>query len=755
VSGPGDLEALVARFLERRETGEALTPEAFAAAHGDLGPRLLDALREVAATEAMFPSDPLAVPDRVGRFRVDGILGQGGMGLVLRAEDPDRPGRPVAVKLLALPSLLDPRAVARFQREGMALTALEHPGIVRVREVGVSAGAHFIAMDLVEGTSLARFLARARERPAAAGAPPCARLELPGPEEGYAAAARVALRLAEALAAAHARGLLHRDLKPSNVIIRPDGEPVLLDFGLAGDPEAPTLTRTGDVVGTPQYMAPEQARGERAGPATDVYGLGAVLYEMLTLAPPHGEGTSREVLERARTRPPRRALRLDPGLPRGLRTILETALAWRPSWRHAGMEQMASSLRAWLEGRPVAARSGAGFHRLAEALWFRRRAGVAVAATLVALLAVGLAVRSRLAAGERAERVRSIVEGAALAWLDGAEPSELETFARELEALDPAHSDRPLLAGLVSGRRDVPGAGAAVRLLEAEGLAAAGRTDEALEVFRSAAREPAGSPWPSVLLARFAARAGRADAALGDLEAASAREPGSAARTAALGHALLGAGRPREAAGRYAAAVGLRPEWSAGHGHRARALHLSGDPDGAREAARAGGDAVLHAHARFLDRREERAAARALYRELLERRPGLVEARFDLATSLAYDDARAAEREHLRVLEDAPGHARALVSLAYMYAWLCGHESCKGLLDAERAEAFAVRAVRADRGGNVNVLRAAVDAVRGVARGAALERALADLEAAAPAGSVGLQHLRDARRQLAERPPAR
>jgi tetratricopeptide (TPR) repeat protein len=739
VSGPGDLEALVARWLELRESGGAPDPEAFAAAHGDLGPRLLEALRKVAATEALFPADPLAIPERVGRFRVTGIIGQGGMGLVLRAEDPDRPGHPVALKLLSLPSLLDPRAVTRFQREGKALAALEHPGIVRVREVGVSAGAPFIAMDLVEGTSLARLLARARERPTKPGAPPCARLELPGAETGHAAAARVALRLAEALAAAHARGLLHRDVKPSNVIVRPDGGPVLLDFGLAGDPEAPTLTRTGDVVGTPQYMAPEQARGERAAPAADVYGLGAVLYEMLTLEPPHGEGTSREVLERARTRPPRRAVRLDPRLPGGLRTLLETALAWRPSWRHASMESMAGALRAWLEGRPVPTRPGAWLHRLAEAIRLRRRAGLAAAAALALLVAVGFAVRSRGAARERAERARSIVEGAALAWLEGAEPRALEPFARELEAVDPDHPDRPLLAGLISG----PGEAATVRI------------EEALAAFRSAARESPDSPWPTVTLARVAVRGGRPEAALADLEAAAARAPDSAARSAAFGHALVAAGRAREAADRYATACGLRSEWTAGHEHRARALHLAGDPDGACAAARAGGEAVLHAHARFLDRREERAAARALYRELLERRPGLVEARFDLATSLAYDDARAAEREYLRVLEDDPEHARALVSLAYVCAWLCGHESCRAVLDPERAENFAVRAVRADRGGNVNVLRAAVDAARGVGRGAALDRALAELEEAEPAGSVALQHLRDARRQLAERTPAR
>ncbi len=214
------------------------------------------------------PSRPAAAPPpgdgiaRIGRYVVTGQLGRGGMGVVYRARDPAL-ARDVAIKMVIDPGG-SPQRLDRFTREARAAGRIRHPGIVAVHEVGVHEGRPFIVMDLIDGEPLDALVERGRIPPRRV--------------------AEIIRDLGLALDHAHREGILHRDVKPQNVIIDPEGRPHLTDFGLAHDlaDTDGSLTKTGQLLGTPQYVAPEQARGDRAGdgvgPPADVYGLGGVLY---------------------------------------------------------------------------------------------------------------------------------------------------------------------------------------------------------------------------------------------------------------------------------------------------------------------------------------------------------------------------------------------------------------------------------------------------------------------------------------------
>ncbi len=232
------------------------------------------------------------------RYRVERVIGRGGMGVVYRALQLPME-RPVALKVLRPELTGDPRARARFEREARAASALAHPAAVVIHDFGEHEGMAYLAMELVEGRGLRALV-----------------------EEGVSTERAIELshQLADVLAAAHRAGLVHRDLKPENVIVREEGqEPIarVLDFGLAFlDERGPggRMTREGVVVGTPEYLSPEQARGEEVGPPTDVYALGCVLHELLTGRPPFS-GTEMDVLTKQLFAPPpplSRAGALDP-----------------------------------------------------------------------------------------------------------------------------------------------------------------------------------------------------------------------------------------------------------------------------------------------------------------------------------------------------------------------------------------------------------------------------------------------------------
>ena len=305
------------------------------------------------------PGLGVAHPTRVGRYLVRGRLGSGSCATVYRALDPDLE-REVALKVPHPGTLAGPKAVARFLGEARAMARLRHPGIVAIYEAGRAGETPYLATAFVAGSTLA------------------ARLDL-GPLDPRRAA-EVAAALADALAYAHGSGVVHRDVKPANVLVDTSGAVFLTDFGLAHRHGSARLTREGVLVGTPAYVAPEQAASEGGGarPESDQYSLGVVLYEMLCGRTPF-EGPPPMVLYKARHDAPPPPRRLRPGVPAGLERICLKAMARDPSDRYASCLALSAELRAWLEADGEVPQ---GHAAAARASWWGRRLRVSVAAAL-------------------------------------------------------------------------------------------------------------------------------------------------------------------------------------------------------------------------------------------------------------------------------------------------------------------------------------------------------------------------------------
>ncbi len=304
-------------------------------------------------------------------YEILGDIDRGGMGAVYKARD-GRVGRVVALKVLLAARLARPEYRTRFRAEAGAVAALSHPGVVGLYEFGDWDGLPFFALEYCPGGTLATRLA---------GAPLVPR-----------AAADVAARLADAVAAAHARGIVHRDLKPSNVLFDAAGRPKVVDFGLAkllGAEDG--LTRPGAVIGTPSYMAPEQARGDSAavGPAADVWALGAVLYECLTGRPPFRAASDHATLVQVREAEPVAPRALNPGVPADLETVCLKCLEKEPGRRYPTATALAADLGRFLRGEPVTARPVGLLHRAWK--WARRRPAVSGLLMASGVLAAALA----------------------------------------------------------------------------------------------------------------------------------------------------------------------------------------------------------------------------------------------------------------------------------------------------------------------------------------------------------------------------
>lgn len=348
------------------------------------------------------------------------------MGVVYKARQ-ESLGRLVALKVLPSFASMEASAVTRFRREAEAAGRLSHPGIVPVYGVGEASGVHFYAMELVEGPSLAdliddlrgrlpgRLLGSLAEEAGIDGDYPALR-DPPGDEEPGTRYARscvaVVADIANALAAAHRGKIIHRDMKPSNVMIHRTGRPVLLDFGLARDEMAVGLTRSGDAVGTPSYMAPEQACGRKDLDArVDIYGLGALLYELLTLRPPYEGAHAGEIMRKILDQDPQPVRKLNPRVPADLETIVGMSLAKNPDDRYATAEALELDLRSFLIGRAVAARPKSSRQRVVQFLRRNRRAAMAAAVTLVVAGALGTTA-GIVAKNRAAERGRTALGAA-------------------------------------------------------------------------------------------------------------------------------------------------------------------------------------------------------------------------------------------------------------------------------------------------------------------------------------------------------
>ncbi len=323
------------------------------------------------ASAPSIPPEGAALPEVPG-YEVEGELGRGGMGVVYRAWHL-RLNRPVALKMLLAGAYARPAERERFLREAQAVAALHHPNIVPVYDAGEVDGRPYFTMELIEGGSLVQ--------------------QIQGVPQPVRQAAALAATLADAVHAAHQSGIVHRDLKPANILLTGDGTPKVADFGLARRLEGDGgLTLSGAPMGTPSYMAPEQARGEKRaiGPATDVYALGAILYEMLTGRPPFRAESATATLQQVVADEPVPPARLNPQAPRDLETICLKCLHKEPHRRYISAQALADDLRRFRRGEPITARPLGRLERVAR--WARRRPAAAVllaGALLVATAVLG------------------------------------------------------------------------------------------------------------------------------------------------------------------------------------------------------------------------------------------------------------------------------------------------------------------------------------------------------------------------------
>jgi serine/threonine-protein kinase len=377
-------DALLAGLLDRLASvaarGEAANVDALAAAHPEVAGELRtlwgtmqvasgvleSAVLDAAGSEGDSPDAAAAaglspVPRQFGQYELVGELGRGGMGVVYLARHPAL-GRRVALKLLLRGELASDEDRARLRAEAGAAARLSHPHVAQVYETGDADGQPYIAMQYVPGGTLASRLAN-------------------GPLPPLEAAALL-LPVCRAVAAAHAQGVLHRDLKPSNILIDEGGRPYVTDFGLARrirspeageDSDAPprgSLTHVGALVGTPAYMAPEQAAGDRQqiGPATDVYALGAILYAMLTGRPPHLADSPIDTLLLVLEQDPPPPRLLNPQVDRELEMVALKALQKPIDLRYASADALADDLDRYLRSEPVSARSSRFRQVLSRAL---------------------------------------------------------------------------------------------------------------------------------------------------------------------------------------------------------------------------------------------------------------------------------------------------------------------------------------------------------------------------------------------------
>ena len=316
------------------------------------------------------PTQAARRPPTVPGYVILGELGRGAMGVVYEARQAML-NRACALKMILAGDHASAEAAVRFLAEAEAVAKLRHPNVVEIHHIGEAGGLPFFELEYCGGGSLDKTLD---------GVPRPAR-----------AAAALVEGIARGVAEAHRLGLVHRDLKPSNILLGDDGTPKVSDFGLVKRVGSdPGLTRTNSILGSPSYMAPEQARGlvREIGPRADVYSLGAILYELLTGRPPFRGATVLETLQQVKSAEPVPPSRLAPGLPRDAETVALKCLEKEPSRRYADASDLADDLRRFLDGDPILARPSMPWERAVK--WARRRPALAAMIAAVQVLLVAL-----------------------------------------------------------------------------------------------------------------------------------------------------------------------------------------------------------------------------------------------------------------------------------------------------------------------------------------------------------------------------
>jgi hypothetical protein len=281
-------------------------------------------------------SQPLQLVRKLGPFTVHEALGQGGMASVFRATDEQ--GRSLALKVMDPRLAADAQFVARFQREARISASLQHPHIVRVIAAGESGGTYYLASELVTGGTLERLTSRGHRLPSAV-------------------AVEFTSQLLEALAHAHGKGVVHRDLKPANLLLTPDGQVKVTDFGIARAIDETNLTQTGAVFGTARYMSPEQVTGAALDHRSDLFTTGVILYELLAGVPPTGDASVEMAMARLMSRQLTPLLEVNPLVPPALVRVVEQLMAWEPDKRFQSAEAALAALKPMRDAALLAHRT--------------------------------------------------------------------------------------------------------------------------------------------------------------------------------------------------------------------------------------------------------------------------------------------------------------------------------------------------------------------------------------------------------------
>ena len=400
-----DVSDLIAAHPDLADSIRGLVPTL--ATLQDIGSLLPDANASGAAMNSVDGTSQL------GDFRILREVGRGGMGVVYEADQLSL-NRRVALKILPFVSVLDDRQLRRFQNEALAAAQLDHPNLVDVYGVGCVRGVHYYAMRYVEGQTLAeivrqlgsaeisgrsqaqrskdarsarrdrrRFSSDALRRDDTAKLAGLSTHRSTRAPEYFGSVARVGAQIAEALEHAHQQGVVHRDVKPANIIVDAQGRPWLTDFGLARIEANASLTHSGDLVGTLRYMSPEQASGNPADHRCDIYGLGATLYELLTLQPPFDADERPVLVQQVASDDPVSPRSRNESIPLELETIVLKAMAKLPEERYATARELANDLDCFLQGKPIHARRPSLTERISK--WSRRHK-TAVIATMLLLI---------------------------------------------------------------------------------------------------------------------------------------------------------------------------------------------------------------------------------------------------------------------------------------------------------------------------------------------------------------------------------
>jgi len=357
------IDAAIAAYHQAPEAGASPDLLAWIAGQPDLAPDLENYFHAVGMLDALIDASVQDGPRgaaRIGSYRIIRVLGRGGMGVVYEVEH-EVTGRRYALKRLLL-SLEDSRSRQRFEREIATVAQLDHPNIIPLHDSGEWEGLLYYVMPLISGTNLRAVLHQLRSAPFGAGeahagnlpdAPPA--LVAGSGLEYWRAVARIVSKAARGLEHAHQHGVLHRDIKPSNLLLDRQGQVYLTDFGVARTTTHPDLTETGELAGALRFVAPERFH-RWCDPRNDIYSLGLVLYELLTLRRAFDAPDRVQLIEAILHDSPPRPRRIDRTIPRDLQNIVLKCIEKEPGHRYPSAEALAGDLECFLEGKPILSR---------------------------------------------------------------------------------------------------------------------------------------------------------------------------------------------------------------------------------------------------------------------------------------------------------------------------------------------------------------------------------------------------------------